>query len=107
MNLKNKILLIFVQTYRKWEDVPCLEMSPYKDREGKESPDVELSRDKDKKNAYIKNDMQLQNHTLFFIHKNKLLPSANSILSRSPTAYNNTAFLDKLTCTDYVDFGNC
>ena len=33
------------------------------------------------------------------------LPSATSILSRSPMAYNTTAFLDKLDCTDYVDFG--
>ena len=31
--------------------------------------------------------------------------SASSILSRSPMAYNTTASLDKLTCTDYVDFG--
>ena len=35
---------------------------------------------------------------------NSLL-SATSILSRSPIAYNTTAFLDKLACTDYVDFG--
>ena len=35
------------------------------------------------------------------------LPSATSILSRSPMAYNTTAPLDKLTCTDYVDFGKC
>ena len=33
------------------------------------------------------------------------LPSATSILSRSPMAYNTTASLDKLVCTDYVDFG--
>ena len=31
--------------------------------------------------------------------------SANSILSRSSMAYNTNAFLDKLACTDYVDFG--
>ena len=37
---------------------------------------------------------------------NSLL-SATSILSRSPMAYNTTASLDKLTCTDYVDFGKC
>ena len=51
--------------------------------------------------------MQLQNHSLTFIHKNKSLLSATSHLSRSPISYNNTASLDKLTCTDYVDFGNC
>ena len=47
---------------------------------------------------------QLQNHSLSFIHKNKSLLSATSILSRSLMAYNTTASLDKLTCTDYVEF---
>ena len=44
---------------------------------------------------------------LSFSKINPLL-SATSILyilSRSPMAYNTTAFLDKLACTDYVDFG--
>ena len=51
--------------------------------------------------------MQLQSHSLAFFHKNKSLLSATSILSRSPMAYNTTASLDKLTCTDYGDFGKC
>ena len=51
--------------------------------------------------------MQLQNHSLSFIHKNKSLLSATSILSRSPMIYNTTAYLDQLTYTDYVDFGKC
>ena len=33
--------------------------------------------------------------------------SASTILSRSTMAYNTTASLDKLNCTDYVDFGKC
>ena len=37
--------------------------------------------------------------------KINLLLSATSILSRSPIAYNTTETLDKLACTDYVDFG--
>ena len=49
--------------------------------------------------------MQLQNHSLTSIHKNKSLLSATSFLSCSPMAYNTTASLDKLTCTNYVDFG--
>ena len=57
------------------------------------------------KDEYISNEMQLQNHSLTFFHKNKPLLSATSILSRSHMAYNTTASLDKLTCTDYVDFG--
>ena len=51
--------------------------------------------------------MQLQNHSSNLFHKNKSLLSATSNLSRSPMTYNTTASLDKLTCTDYVDFGKC
>ena len=43
---------------------------------------------------------------LSFSRINWLL-SATSILSRSPMAYNITETLDKLACTDYVDFGKC
>ena len=50
--------------------------------------------------------MEMSQSGIFF-HKNKSLLSATSILSRSPMAYNTTAFLDNLTCTDYVDFGKC
>ena len=46
-------------------------------------------------------------HSSNFIHKNKSLLSATSILSRSPMAYNTTDSLDMLTCTDYVHFGKC
>ena len=60
-----------------------------------------------KKYAYISNETQLQNHSLIFIHKNKSLFSATSILSRSLMAYNTTACFDKLTCSDYVDSGKC
>ena len=35
------------------------------------------------------------------------LPSATSILTCSPMAYNTTETLDKMACTDYVDFGKC
>ena len=35
------------------------------------------------------------------------LPSATSIVPCSPMAYNTTASLNKLTCTNYVDFGKC
>ena len=60
-----------------------------------------------KKDAYISNEMQLQNHSSTFFHKDTSPLSTSSILSRSPMAYNTTASLDKLTCTDYVDFGKC
>ena len=49
--------------------------------------------------------MQLQNHSLICIDRNKSFVSATGILSRSRMAYNTTASLDKLTCTNYVDFG--
>ena len=51
--------------------------------------------------------MQLENHSLTFIHKNKSRFSATSILSRSPMAYNTTASLDKPSRSDYVDVGKC
>ena len=57
-----------------------------------------------KKHAYKCNKMQLHNHSSTFIHKYESLPSATSIISRSRMAYNTTASLNKLTCTDYVDF---
>ena len=60
---------------------------------------------KTKKVAYTSNEIQFKNHSLTFIHKNKSLPSATSILSCSTMAHNNTDSLDKLICTDYVDFG--
>ena len=59
------------------------------------------------KKAFIVNKLQLPNHSLNFIEKNETLSSDDSILSCSPMAYNTTAFLDKLTCTDDVDFGKC
>ena len=43
---------------------------------------------------------------LYFSKINSLL-SATSLLSRSPLAYNTTDTLDKLACTDYVDFRKC
>ena len=60
-----------------------------------------------KKDVYISNELQLQNRSLAFIHKNRSLLSATSVLSRSSMAYNTTASMDKLTCTDYVDFDKC
>ena len=60
-----------------------------------------------KKDAYISSKIHLQHHSLTFIYENKSLLSATSILSLPPMAYNTTASLDKLTCTDYVDFGKC
>ena len=60
-----------------------------------------------KKDVYISNELQLQNHSVTFIHKNIRLLSATSILFRSPITHNTTASLDKLTCTDYVDFVKC
>ena len=61
-----------------------------------------------KKDASIGNILLLQKHSFIFIGKsNKSLLSATSILYRSPVAYNTTASLDKLFCTNYVDFGKC
>ena len=80
-------------------------MSRDNDQKRRESPYMEISRDNDQKLAYISNEMQLQNHSLTFFHKNKSLLSSTSILSRSPMAYKTTASLDKLPFTNYVDSG--
>ena len=74
------------------------------DQKRKEPFYMEMSRDNGQKNSYLSNELQLQNHSLSFIHKTKSLPSTTLLLSRSPIAYNTTASLEKLTCTDYVDF---
>ena len=107
MNLKNKILVRFVQTYLKRKEFPYMKMLRDNHRK-KEKISVHGNVTWQwPKYAYISNEMQLENHSLTFIHKNKSLLSATGILSRSPRAYNTTASLDKLTCTDYVDFGKC
>ena len=41
----------------------------------------------------------------FSFSKINSLLSATSFLSRSPMAYKTTETLDKMACTDYVDFG--
>ena len=49
------------------------------------------------------------NHSSTFILEKKSLLSATSVLCQQPKpmAYNTTASLDKLLCTDYVDFSKC
>ena len=60
------------------------------------------------KDGYTSKELQLQNHSLTFIHKNNTsILLTTSILSRSPMAHTTTASLDNLTCTDNVDFGKC
>ena len=85
-----------------------MEMSRDKAQKRKESPDMgKKSRENDQNRCVYKQQNAAENHSLYFFHKKKSLLSATSILSRSPMAYNTTASLDKLTCTDYVDFGKC
>ena len=68
---------------------------------------MEKSRDNDQKVCEYKSRNAAPKSFLTFFHKNNSLFSATSILSRSPMTYNTPASLDKLTCTDYVDFGKC
>ena len=60
-----------------------------------------------RRDAYIRNELQLQNSSLIFIHKSKPLLLATSIVVHlvQPWLTNTTASLDKLIGTDYVDFG--
>ena len=82
-------------------------MSRDLDQKRKESPYMEMSRDRTRKDAYVIKEMQLQNHSSSFIHKKNDFLTSTSVLSRSPMAYNTTVSLDKLICTDCVDFGKC
>ena len=82
-------------------------MLRYKVKKKRESPYMGRSRDNDGKRSVYKYRNAAQNLSFTFFHKNKLLLSATSILSRSPMAHNTTASLDKLTCTNYVDFDKC
>ena len=45
-----------------------MERSRDNDQNRKESPYIEISCDNDQKHAYLSNEMQLQNHSLTFIH---------------------------------------
>ena len=72
-----------------------------------EPPYLDKSRDNDQKRCVYKYRNAAKNHSLISFHKNKSLLSATTFLSRSPMAYNTTPSLDKLTCTEYVDFGKC
>ena len=76
-------------------------------KKGRKPPLWKCDVTKIKKDMYIGLKLQLQNRSLTFIHKIEPLLSDTSILSRSTTADNTTASLDKPTCTDYVDFGKC
>ena len=82
-----------------------MEMSRDNDKKGKNLLIRKSHVTMTKKDACISNEMQLQNLSLPLIQKNMSLPSANIILSRSHMAYNTIASLEKLTCTDYMDFG--
>ena len=80
----------------------------------KESPYMELSPGSShirkhhmtmtRKETYRSNNVHLQNHSLKFIDKNQSFLLATSVLFGTPVVYETTASLDKLTCTDYVDF---
>ena len=82
-------------------------MDMSKTKQGKNLPKWKRQVTKTRKDAYENNKLQLWKQSSIFINKNKSLLSATSNLSRSPMAYNATASLDKLTCTDHVDSGNC
>ena len=54
MNPKNKILLLFVQTYQKMKEVLYMEMSRDNVQKKRESPYRENSRDNDQKKCVYK-----------------------------------------------------
>ena len=93
-----------------------------KTNENLEVPNMEMSCDNDQKNkqprfrkchvtmtrneSCKRNSFQLKNRSLTLFVKNFIhFFSATILLSHSHIASNTTSFLEKLTCTDYVDFG--
>ena len=91
---------------QKRMEAPCMKMSRDNAQKGKNLLIWKSHVTMTKRDAYISNEMQLKIVLLLSFTKKSLL-SATSILSPSPMAYNTTGSLDKLTCTDYVDFGKC
>ena len=78
-------------------------MSRDNDQKRKEYPYKEVSRDS---GAYKSSDLHLSNLCSTLFLKNQLASFSYCCRpSRSPMAYNNTASLNKLACTNYVDFG--
>ena len=54
MNLKNKILLLFVQTKQKKKEVPYMKMSRDNVQKRRKSPYMEKSRDNDQERCVYK-----------------------------------------------------
>ena len=102
MNLKRQALILVVQCYQKRKEVQKCHVIMTK--KGKRfhiwKYHVPLT---STKAATYSSQIIVQ----FSFSKINSLLSATTILSRSPMAYNTTETLDKLTCTDYVDFGKC
>ena len=101
---EKRVLYFFVQAYRekkyhltrtKEKIVTC------------EWPRKESSRGHDQKNVYKSDNMQHQRQFLTIQLTFKSFLSATTVLSQRPNVltYNTTASLDKLTCSNYVDFG--
>ena len=69
---------------------------------------METSRKNDQKRIYKQHFAAPKSFHLSF-SKNKSFLSATSILSPQPKPidHNSTASMDKLSCTDNVDFGKC
>ena len=82
-----------------------MEMSSDNAQKRKESAFMDKSRDNDQnKFVYkLRNAAKKQSST-FFHWSNFQLPPFYLV---HPRPYITTASLDKLTCTDYVDFGKC
>ena len=82
-------------------------MSRDRDRKGKIFQVWKFHLTMTKIGAYKSNSSLLLNLCIPLIVRNESLLSATTVLPPSPVAYITTASLDKLNCTDYVDFGNC
>ena len=108
MNLRNKVILIFVQPYKKSKVTCCC---PKKAKNLlKWNLHLKLTicgniscRGAKNRSSFVKK-IAAPESILIFDSQKKSLRSATVFLFRSLMVYNTTASLAKLTCTDYVAF---
>ena len=85
MNLKNKILLLSVQTYQKGKKFYIWKCHVTMTKNGKRFHIWKCRVAMTKKDAYISNEMQLQNHSLSFRHKSDFQLPAFFLVHPWPT----------------------
>ena len=109
---KNEVFL-FCCSLLERKQAACMEKSRSNVQQSRELSQMKTSRDNDPlkyAESLKSNNLLLEAHSLTFILKNKSILSATNVLSQpktKPLAYGTTASMDKLVCTNCVDFPKC